>query len=74
MSTGWFGIAGSFRLRDSTKVHYVSDKGRSIQPLCGVRLRRQMEFQWCSSGYDARYIECSRCRAKASALKALARG
>ena len=58
MSTGYFGIPGSKRESDVTPVHAVRDG----KPICGARLRKAMQFQWCAVGFEERYIECGRCK------------
>jgi len=58
MATGYFGIPGSRRESDVTPVHAVS-RGK---PICGVRIREAMAFQFCSAGFDENYIECGRCK------------
>jgi hypothetical protein len=58
MPTGYYGIPGSKREADVTLVHAVSNSA----PICGVRLRRGMEFQLCAVGFEEQYIECGRCR------------
>ena len=55
LATGFFGIPGVHRW---TKVHYV----RGNRPVCGSRVGRRMEFQWCAHGYRRDYVECARCR------------
>jgi hypothetical protein len=63
MSTGYFGIPGSYRAGDQTKVHFVweTDMLRR-RPICGARMRPTFEFQWCSAGFNRRYVECGRCK------------
>ncbi len=57
MPTGYYGIPGSKRESDVTKVHYTL-RGKAI---CGVRVRKGMEFQFCANGFDKDMIECQRC-------------
>jgi hypothetical protein len=56
--TGWYGIPGSLRQRDSTQVHFVLN-GR---PICGAIVRKAMTFQQCVPGFEKAYVECERCR------------
>ena len=55
--TGWFGVPGEMSPRYPT-VHFVRD-GR---PICGVRPRREAEFQFCAHGFKLSLVECERCR------------
>ncbi len=55
-STGWFGIPGA-NGRESTQVHVV-DGGK---PICGRRLSKEQEYQWCADGAHLPYVECRRC-------------
>ena len=57
-SIGWFGIPGGPEWR-STKTHVVVD-GKT---LCGSRLGKNMEFQWCSHIDGLVAVECERCEA-----------
>ncbi len=50
----WFGIPGT---RYYTKVH-ICLRG---QPVCGVKMTRDMELQWCSYS-NLEYVECDRCK------------
>lgn len=59
MATGYFGVPGSQRVKDQTKVHFVDGDDR---PLCGARVRRGMEFQWCAGGFSWEYVECVNCQ------------
>lgn len=59
--TGFYGIPGSQRAADyCTQVHVVFKKDKA--PLCGVRLRRTMQFQWCANRIDREIITCLRCK------------
>lgn len=58
--TGYYGIPGSRREKDVTQVHAVDDA--TSRPICGARLRKGMQFQWCSVGFSQSYIECGRCK------------
>jgi hypothetical protein len=54
---GWFGIPGGPSYR-STKTHVVMASGKT---LCGSKMGKGMEFQWCS--YVGGCIpECELCR------------
>lgn len=55
-SIGWFGIPGGPACR-STKTHVV----REGKPICGARLGKNMEFQWCSHE-DISEPGCDRCK------------
>jgi hypothetical protein len=68
--TGWFGIPGGLASR-STKVHYVRRTPLldRVVPICGSRVGRRAVFQWCAGGFDARYVECDRCRRAREALR-----
>ncbi len=57
---GWYGIAGAER--HSTKTHIVTDG----KPICGSRMRPEMEFQWCSNHPFLYEPECRRCVTVAS--------
>lgn len=59
MPTGWFGIPGDRTGATATKVHFVLSDHR---PICGSQLRKGMEFQFCSDGFDPTYVECGRCQ------------
>lgn len=63
MPIGWWGIPGSQRAVDVTKTHVVAHTRTN---LCGAKVRREMEFQYCSevSLTTVNSIECRRCRAK----------
>ena len=52
--TGFFGIPG---VHSQTKVHVAVDG----KPLCGARLRKAMEFQWCAHGYNRDLVSCGSC-------------
>ena len=54
MSTGWYGEPGTSK---HTKVHFVL-KGH---PICGSRIGKRMQLQWCAPGFERLYVECSRC-------------
>jgi hypothetical protein len=54
--TGYYGIPGSLSEKDMTKVHAVDDITEN--PICGARLRKGMQFQWCGGGFVEHYIEC----------------
>lgn len=56
-ATGWFGVPGR-PSQGYTKVHIVHD-GR---PICGVRRRRDAEFQHCASGVHDDIVDCEACK------------
>lgn len=53
--TGWYGIPGKDNPR--AKVHVV----KSGIPMCGSKLRKDQEFQWCADGIQKSYVECRNC-------------
>lgn len=53
MKTGYFANTKRY-----TKKHVVYDND---EPVCGVRISKDMSFQWCASGIYTDYIECERC-------------
>ena len=55
--TGWFGLPGSHLYSDTTKVHFVIGN----TPICGAKIRKGMEFQWCTDGFEWHYVECRNC-------------
>lgn len=57
-STGYYGVPGSHRERDVTKVHFVLQS----RPICGARIRSNMQYQWCADGFEDRYVECRHCK------------
>lgn len=56
VEVGWFGIPGGPSWR-STKTHAVVDG----KPMCGSRLGKDMEFQWCSHHGNI-VPECETCK------------
>ena len=58
--TGYYGIPG----RCGKSVHVVFRGG----PLCGTRIDKRAEFQWCADGIQPEYLECARCRAKGAPI------
>lgn len=59
MMTGYFGIPGE--TPKSTTVHLTANDGLGERPICGVKLRPGMEFQFCASGWRLDYVECRSC-------------
>jgi hypothetical protein len=59
--TGWFCIPGG---RTGGQVHVVSYG----KPICGQRLHKKAEFQWCAHGIKLDYIECARCKGRAKKM------
>ena len=57
IGVGWFGIPGGPDYK-STKTHVVVSPGKL---LCGSRLGKNMEFQWCS-GVDGYVPKCEHCK------------
>jgi len=55
--TGYYGIPGGPGCRN-TKVHLVF-RGK---PLCGCKLSKEMEFQWCANFVHLPYVECENCK------------
>ena len=58
--TGWFGIPGSFK--PGGQVHVV----RNGKPICGQHIHPKAQFQWCADGINLNFIECKRCKLRAS--------
>ncbi len=56
ITTGYFGIPG--RTNERAKVHAVDGH----QPICGTKMHRDSEYQFCASFIDYRMLECKRCR------------
>ena len=60
IATGYYGVPGS--AKGNFTVHAVQDGS----PMCGWRPRKGMEFQWCAWGFQWKFIQCERCKAKAA--------
>jgi len=55
-STGWWGMPG--QNNPTAKVHAVCDQ----KPICGAKFHPKAEYQFCCSGLNYSYVECSKCR------------
>ena len=53
--TGYFGNPVTQR---STKVHIIADG----IPICGTRISKDYEFEWCAHDIQAEYIDCEKCK------------
>ncbi len=60
-STGYFADR-----KHSTKVHVVY-AGRAV---CGVRVGKDMQYQFCSSGVNTDYLECELCQRRVESVEA----
>jgi hypothetical protein len=63
VSTGWFGQPG--RGGRSTKVHVLKEDGTC---LCGYKAHKSFEYQWCASGINLEYVDCTTCKRKSEKL------
>ena len=58
--TGYFGRAteDGHKAMVTKHIHFVED---GEQPICGYKPHKTMEFQFCTVGFDNRYVSCPRC-------------
>ena len=58
MSTGYFGLPGSQRAEDVTKVHVVDKR---LRPICGAKIRPRMAYTFKGPGIED-CLDCETCR------------
>lgn len=58
--TGYWGIPG----KNGGQTHI----NRNGKPLCGQRLHPKAEFQFCANRIHLPYVECQRCKQRASRI------
>jgi hypothetical protein len=63
---GYFGIPG----KSGGQTHATRDG----KPLCGRKLHPDAIFQFCAAGILLRYIECERCKQRATRVLAKLEG
>lgn len=66
VTTGYWGRPG--RRETLTKVH--ARLAGETNPLCGVRVHEQAQYQWCANQAVTSYIECRSCTKALPALDA----
>lgn len=62
-TTGWYGIPGGPSYR-STKTHVLQHG----EPICGVKVSDDHEFQWCCHGIGS-FLECGNCKRVLAKMK-----